>query len=134
MFEGLAQNETGLGHDTLDRVHQQEHGIHHPQHSLDLAPKIGVPGGIDQLNAYALVVDGRSLRLDGDPPLPLEVPGVHDSILDDLMGREGAARLQESVHESRLAMIDMRHDGEVAQICSGFGIRHDDCRLEARAG
>ena len=53
------------------------------------------------------------MRLDGDAALALEVHGVEDLRLH-LARLQRAGHLEEAVGQRRLAVVDVRDDGEVA--------------------
>ena len=125
MLQGLAQNEARLGHHPFDGIDQEQDRIHHAQDTLHLASEICMPRGIDELDSDAFVLDGGALGLDRDSPLALQIARIHHAILDHLVGFECATGLQQAVDERRLTVVDMRHDREVAQIGSEFGIRHE---------
>src|SRR5262249_13809669 len=61
----------------------------------------------------------RVLREDRDALLALEVHRVHDPLGHVLVRAEGAGLPQHRVDERRLAVIDVRHDGDVADVISG---------------
>src|SRR5204862_99441 len=77
--ERLARDEACLRHRSLDRIDQQQHAVHHGQHPLDLPAEVGVPGGIDDVDARAAILDGAVLGEDGDATLALDVVGIHDA-------------------------------------------------------
>ena len=117
--ERLAQHEAGLRHHALDRVDQQQHRVDHAHDPLDLAAEVGVAGGVDQLDAHAVVLDRRALGVDRDPALALEVLAVHRALLHFLIDPEGAGLAQESVQQGGLAVVDVRDDREVADVFAG---------------
>ena len=61
------------------------------------------------------VVQADRVRLDRDAALALEVHGVEHLGLH-LAGLECAGQLEESIRQRRLAMIDVRDDGEIADV------------------
>ena len=62
---------------------------------------------------FVPVKDGDGGGLDGDAAFALEVHGV-EHLGFHLARLEGAGQFKEAVGERRLAMVDMRDDGEVA--------------------
>ena len=112
--ECFARDEARLRHRAFDRVDQQQHAIDHGQHALDLAAEIGVPGRIDDVDACAAVFDGTVLRQDSDATLALDVVGIQDALAEALVGGEGPGLLEQAVDECRLAVVDVRDDGDVA--------------------
>ena len=61
---------------------------------------------------------GRVLGEDRDAPLALERVGVHHALGDDLVFAERAGLAEHLVDEGRLAVIDVRDDGDVADFHS----------------
>ena len=64
-------------------------------------------------------MNGGVLGEDGDALLALELAGVHDALARVLLGRagaEGPGLPQHRVDKSRLAVVDVGDDGDVAQI------------------
>ena len=49
----LVDDELGLRHRALGRVHQDEDAIDHAEHALDLAAEVRVAGGVDNVDAHA---------------------------------------------------------------------------------
>ena len=56
------------------------------------------------------------LGQNGDPPLALQVIGVHDSLVHDLVVAEHLALPQHGIHQGGLAMIDVGNDGNVSDL------------------
>ena len=122
--ERLAQHEPGLRQRALGGVDEQEDAVDHRERPLDLAPEVGVPGRVDDVERDTTPLDGGVLGENRDPLLALEVVGIHHPLGDLLVGAERAGLLQERVDERRLAVIDVGHDGEVAQV----GAVHSEAR------
>ncbi len=72
------------------------------------------------LAVFGAVVQAHGLRLDGDAALALDVHGVEHLLLH-VARFEPAGRLDEAVGKRRLAVVDMRDDGEVADVGDGKG-------------
>ena len=102
-------------------------GIDHQQRSLtgrkrpaDLVAEVDVPRGVDQVQVVLLAIRGdvfqrRGLRLDRDATLALEVHRVQHLRLHLAVG-QAAAALDQAIRERRLAVVDMRDDGKVADM------------------
>ena len=73
-------------------------------------------GRIDDVDLHAVITHAGDLGEDGDAALALEVVGIHHAVDVLLMGAEDAALVEHGVHESGLAMIDVRDDGDIADI------------------
>ena len=115
----LAQHEAGLRQRALAGVDEQEHAVDHGQAALDLAAEIGVARRVDDVDRHAAPVDHRVLREDRDALLALEVAGVHHAVDDGDPLAERAGGTQHGVDQGGLAVVDVRHDGDVAQARAG---------------
>ena len=88
----------------------------------------------------APVEDPGRLELDGDPPLALQVERVQELLGHVPVGHRGRG-LQEAVGQRRLAVVDVRDDGEVADPGGGEALepgvlagRRRGLRRRRRAG
>ena len=97
-------------------VDEEQHRIDHQQRPLDLAAEVGVTGRVDDVEPDAGVVDRRLLGQDRDALLALEIARIHDPVDDRLVGAEGAGLAEHRVHERGLAVVDVRDDGDVAEV------------------
>ena len=84
--------------------------------ALDLTSEVGVPGRVDDVDGQIAVADGGVLGQDGDALLPLEIHRVEDPIGDLLIGPEDPGLAQHGVHQRGLAVVDVGHDGDIAEI------------------
>ena len=126
-LERLLQDEARLRQRALRGVDEQEHAFDHRQDPLDLRAEVPVARRVHDVDDHVLVVDRGVLREDRDAPLLLELSRVHDELVHVLTDPEGAALLQQGVDEGRLAVIDVRHDGDRAPVGAA-------CGLEGRIG
>lgn len=116
----LPDDESSLGHHTLDGVYEQQHRVHHAEDALDLSAEVRVAGGVDEVDAHALEIDGGLLGEDRDPPLALDILAVHHPLRDRLVLAEGAGLAQQSIQQGRLAVINVGDDRQVAEIFAQF--------------
>ncbi len=121
VLERLLRHEARLRHRPVDGVDQQQHGVDHRQHALDLAAEVGVAGRVDDVDAVVAPLDRGVLRQDRDAALALQRVRIHDALGHDLARSERAGLLQELIDERGLAMIDVRDDGDVAKLGGGHG-------------
>ena len=117
-LERLAQHEAGLGQRALAGVDQQQHAVDHRQPALDLAAEVGVPGRVDDVDLRPAVAHGRVLGQDRDALLALEIARVEHAILYRFVLAEGPGLPQHRVDQRRLAMVDVRDDRHVADVCA----------------
>ena len=120
--EGVAQHEARLGHRPLDRVDQEEHPVAHVEDALHLAAEVGVARGVDEVELVPLVADGRVLGHDGDAALALEVVAVHDAGAPGLVLPPDLGLGEHGVDEGRLAVVDVRDDGDIAEERRGVAV------------
>src|SRR5581483_11717974 len=90
--------------------------VDHGEAALDLAAEVGVAGGVDDVDLHVVPLHGRVLGQDGDALLALEVHRVHDALVDVLVGAERSRLPEHGVDQRRLTVIDVRDDGDVAQV------------------
>ncbi len=108
----------GLRLDALRGIDHQQRAFDGAHASADFVGKINVAGGVDQIENVGVSIAGlvfqpHGLRLDGDAALALDIHAVKDLRLHVAVG-DGAGRLDQPVSERGFAVVDMRHDGEVA--------------------
>ncbi len=125
--ERLAQHEACLGQRPLGRVDEEYDAVDHRQAALDLTTEVGVARGVDDVDRDAVglaerrrgrtgVPDRRVLGEDRDALLTLEVTGVHRALVDVGVGTESTGLVQHRVDEGGLPVVDVSHDGHVAQV------------------
>ncbi len=72
-------------------------------------------GRVDQMDDVALPVDPDVLRLDGDPPLALDVHRV-EVLLAHVPRIDRAGEFQDAVRERGLAVVHVGDDRDVADV------------------
>ncbi len=125
-LEALAEHEARLGQGPLRRVDQQKRRVGHQECALDLTPEVGVARRVDHVDladgtVLALPADAGVLGEDGDAALALEIVRVHDAVGEDLVDPERAGLAQHVVDERGLAVVDVCHDGNVAETVEAGG-------------
>ena len=120
--ERLLGNEARLRHRSVHRVHQDQHRVDHRQHAFDLATKVGVSRGVDDVDPVALPGDGGILGQDRDATFLFLIVAVHHPFGENGTIGERAGLLQQAVNESGLAMIDVGDDGDIAKAFDGHGV------------
>ena len=134
-LERLAQHEPGLRQRPLAGVDQEQHAVDHRQGPLHLAAEVGVAGRVDDVDLRVAVPDRGVLGEDRDALLALEIHRVHHALGDVLVGAEGARLPQHRVDQRRLAVVDVRDDGDVPQVLAALhGLRLAVSRRRARSG
>ena len=111
--DGVAQNKAGLGHGALERINQKQGAVRHAQNALDLAAKVGMAGGIEDVDLHALILDGDVLSQNGDAAFALLIVGVEHALLHLLVRTESIRGAKELVNQGSLAVVDVGDDGDV---------------------
>ena len=73
-----------------------------------------MPRGVHNVDLHILVRDRRVLGEDGDPALALQIHGVHDPLHHLLMISKRAGLRQHPIDKSRLPVVNVSDDREVA--------------------
>ena len=115
-LERLAQHEPRLRQRPLRGVDEQEHAVDHRQCALDLAAEVGVAGRVDDVDLRVAEADGGVLGEDRDALLALEIHRVEHALVHGLVLAERARLPEHRVDEGRLAVVDVRHDRDVAEV------------------
>jgi hypothetical protein len=107
----------------LGGIDHQKRAFAGGERAVDLVGKVDVARRIDQVEDVVLavaraVIEPHGLRLDGDAAFALDVHGI-EHLLHHLALGETAGRLDQAIGQRRLAVVDMRDDGEVADVFDG---------------
>ena len=114
VLEGQVAVGQRLGLDALGGVDEQDHALAGGQGPGHLVAEVDVAGRVDEVDDVVGVVEPDRLELDRDAPLTLDVHRVE--VLRPHVPRvDGAAQLEEAVGERALPVVDVRHDGQVAE-------------------
>ena len=114
MGEGFLCHKASLRHRPFDGIHQQQHRIDHREHAFNFPAKIGMPGSIDNIDAVVIPVQGGIFGEYGNAALFLEFIGVHDPFDFTKAFAESTRLLQQFIHQSGFAMVDVGNDGDIA--------------------
>ena len=112
----MLENEAGLRHRAFKRVDEQQHAVNHLQNALNLAAEVSVTGGIDDVDLDAVIIHGSILRQNGDAALFFDGVIIHHAVADLLVLAENAALLEHLVDERGLAVVNVRDNGDIADI------------------
>jgi hypothetical protein len=115
----------GLRLDALAGIDDQQRAVDGGHRAADLVGEVDMAGRVDEVEDVGLAVlrlvgqpDG--LRLDGDAALALDFHRVEHLLLH-LAQLQPARALDQPVGQGRLAVVDMRDDGEIADVIEGRG-------------
>ena len=120
----VLERHVGIGErlrlDALRGVHDEQGALAGGEAPAHLVAEVHVAGCVDEVEQVLLaragsVGEGDRVGLDRDAPLALEVHVVEHLVLH-LAGSERACLLQNTVGKGRLAVIDVRDDGEVPDL------------------
>ena len=106
--------------DTLRRIHDENRALARRETARDFVAEVDVPRRVDEVEGVLLPVLGLVLerdraRLDRDATLALEIHVV-EHLLVHIALLDGTRHLQQPVRQRRLAVIDVRDDGEVPDV------------------
>ncbi len=112
-----------LGLDALGGVDDEQRAFAGRQRTRDFVGEVDVAGGVDQVQhigfaVIGLVVQAHRLGLDGDAALALDIHAV-EHLLGHFPLGEAAGGLDQPVGKRRLAVVDVGHDREVANMRKG---------------
>src|SRR5579875_324630 len=113
-FERLAQDVAGLRQRPLAGVNQEQHTVHQPHRAINFTSEIAVARRIHDVDLDPAIKNGGVLGKNRDPALALQLIGIQHALDDCLIGLEDAALPEHPVNQCRLAVIDVRNDGDVA--------------------
>ena len=110
----------GLRLDPLARVDHQQRTLAGGQRTGDLIGEVDMAGRVHQIEHVGApvlgdIVEPHRLRLDRDAALALDIHGIKH-LLDHFALGHRSCLLDQPVGERRLAMVDMRDDGEIADV------------------
>jgi hypothetical protein len=114
----FGQHEPRLRHWPVERIDDEQHAVDHAKNALDLSAEIGVAGSVDDVDLGATPMNRSVLRENGDSPLALERVRIHHALLNDLIVAERTGLAEHLVHQRRLAVVDVRDNGDVTNLHS----------------
>ena len=97
----------------VDDEHGALAGLQRPGH---LVGEVDVARCVDQVELVPFPVDAHGLRLDRDAALPLEIHRVEQLVAHVTLA-DRVRELQHTVGKRRLAVVDVRDDREVTDLC-----------------
>ena len=116
VLKRFPQHKSGLRLRTIVRVHHQQNAVDHLHDPLYFTPEIGMARRVDNIDSVAVPLEGSVLRSNRNAFFPLQIHGVHDALLHLLVGAEGARLAQQLINQGSLAVVDMRDDGDIADL------------------
>ena len=120
VIDGLVDVGERLRFDPLARINHQQGPFAGRERTVHLIGEIDVARRVDQIEHVVLavprlVVEAHRLRLDGNSAFALDIHGIEHLVLH-LALLQPAGQLDQPVGERRLAMVDMRDNGEIADV------------------
>ena len=134
-FQRLHQHVAGLRQRAFAGVHQQHDAVDNLERALDFAAEIAVAGRVDDVDLDVVIADAGGLGENGDAALALQIVRVHHALGDCFVVAENAALPEHGVDQRGLAVIDVRDDGDIANVfvvysscITSIGLRRDATR------
>lgn len=116
ILQGFFQNKVGLRHRSFLGIDKEQGTISHAQDALYLPAKIGVAGGINDIDPIILVLIRAVLGSDGNAALPFQIHGVHHSFGDFLVVAEHTGLFEKLVHQGCFTMINVGNNRHVTNL------------------
>ena len=116
--KSLAGHKARLRHRAFNGVDQQQHAVDHRQNAFDFTAEVSVPRGVDDVDVNAFVFNGAVLGKNRDAAFLFQCVAVHHAFVDLLVAAESARALQKLVDHGRLAVVNVRNDGNIANCSS----------------
>ena len=116
VLQRLAQNETRLRLWPIVRIDHQQNAVDHFHDPLDFAAEIGVARRIDDVDPITVPLKSGVLRANRDSFFALEIHRIHHALFDLLIGAKRARLAQQLIDQRRLAVVDVRNDGDVTDL------------------
>ena len=112
----VAQNKTSLRHRALSCVNQQKCTVSHLQNALNLAAKVSVARGINNVNLDALVLNRDILCQNSNSALTLLIVGVQNSLLNLLVLAECIGCLKHLVNHGGFTVVNVGDDSNISDV------------------
>ncbi len=128
MLDRLVDVRQRLRLDALRRIDDEQRALARGERARDLIGEVDMARRVHQVELVQLpvlggIVEPHRLRLDGDAALFLDIHVVEHLRRHLALGK-AAGDLDQPVGERRFAMVDMRDDGEIADVLEvGHGAR-----------
>ena len=118
IFVGLSPNRFTLSFYAFTGTEDDDSTVKNTKAPLDFGSKIDVSRGIDQVDRYAIPVEGDTCGIDRDPALLfLFVEVGLGRTLVDFAHPMGCARIEKhSLGEGCFSRIDVRNDADVSNV------------------
>ena len=113
-LKSLLEDETCLGHATLESIHQEEHSVGHVEDALDLTSEIAMSGSVYDVDLDPLVDNGDVLGQDGDATLALKVVVVEDELSEIFGLADKVGLIDHAIDQRGLAVVDVGDDRYVS--------------------
>ena len=120
-LECFAQHKTRLRQRPFRGIYQQDCAGGHGERTFHFAAKVGVAGGVDDIDLHSVPVDGAVLGRNGDAAFAFKIHLVHDAVVHMLVGAKNAALLEQTVNKGGLAVVNVGDNGYVTE---GFIVLH----------
>ena len=108
------ENESCLGHRSVECVYNEENGVNHLKDTLYLTAEVSVAGSVYYVDPDALVINGRILCKDRNTSLTLQVVRVHNLLYYCLVLTVNACLLEHGVDDRCLAVVNVSDDRDIS--------------------
>ena len=115
-IQRFLENEFGSGERTFRRIDQQKNPFDHGERAFHFPAEVGMPGSVNDVDFYAVIVYGSVFGQNGDAAFPFQVVGVHDPGDELLVRPERPGLAEHVIHKRRLPVVDVRDNGNVPDV------------------
>ena len=119
-LECPAEDESGLGHRAFRSIHQQNDAVDHFQDTFHFSAEVRMARSIHDVDFCVAIPYGCVFSHNSDAALAFEIIGVHYAVHNLLIFSVDAGLLQQFIHESRFAVVDMGDNRYISQLIHKF--------------
>ena len=129
LVECFAEHPSSLCLWATDGISEQQDTIDHLHDSLHLGTKVGVTWCVDDVNGIFLAIlwvdplNRKILSLNGNAFFTFEIHRVHRALLHFLVFTIGTTLLEQAVHQSGLAVVNVGDDSDITDV---FGVHRKE--------
>ena len=120
-FKGLGEDKAGLRHRPFLGIDEEQNTIDKAEDPFDLAGKIGMAGGVDNIDFKVFKEYTGMFCEDCDPALFFLVVAVHYSFRDLFVVAKDIGLFKQAVEQGGFSMVDVGDDGDIANF---FWLKH----------
>ncbi len=115
-FKGFLKHETGLRHAAFKSINKKKDTVRHVQHPFDLTSEVTMSRSVYNVYLDTFIGDRHVFSQNGDASFSLDVVVVENQLAQILRLTHQISLIDHPVHESCLAVIDVRDERDVPNV------------------